>query len=91
VTFLAKITPMIQQYLDTKKEYNECILFFRLGDFYEMFFDDAVIASKELEIVLTSRESGSERIPMCGIPYHAATGYLAKLLTKGASRRSKAG
>ena len=80
---MAKITPMIQQYLDTKKEYNECILFFRLGDFYEMFFDDAVIASKELEIVLTSRESGSERIPMCGIPYHAATGYLAKLLTKG--------
>ncbi|MGE5605387.1 MAG: DNA mismatch repair protein MutS, partial [Bacteroidota bacterium] len=74
---------MLQQYLDTKKEYAECILFFRLGDFYEMFFEDAVIASRELEIVLTSRESGSERIPMCGIPYHAATGYLAKLLSKG--------
>ena len=74
---------MLQQYLDTKKEYTECILFFRLGDFYEMFFEDAVTASRELEIVLTSRESGSERIPMCGIPYHAATGYLAKLLTKG--------
>ncbi len=74
---------MLQQYLDTKKEYAECILFFRLGDFYEMFFEDAVIASKELEIVLTSRESGSKRIPMCGIPYHAVTGYLAKLLTKG--------
>lgn len=74
---------MLQQYLDIKNEYTECILFFRLGDFYEMFFEDAVTASKELEIVLTSRESGSSRIPMCGIPYHAATGYLAKLLTKG--------
>lgn len=80
---MAKVTPMVQQYLDTKKKYAECILFFRLGDFYEMFFEDAVTASKELEIVLTSRESGSERIPMCGIPYHAATGYLAKLLSKG--------
>lgn len=80
---LAKATPMVQQYLEIKKEYAECILFFRLGDFYEMFFEDAVTASKELEIVLTSRESGPERIPMCGIPYHAATGYLAKLLNKG--------
>lgn len=80
---MSKYTPMLQQYLDTKKEYAECILFFRLGDFYEMFFEDAVTASRELEIVLTSRESGSKRVPMCGIPYHAATGYLAKLLAKG--------
>lgn len=82
VTLLSKVTPMLQQYLEIKKEYAECILFFRLGDFYEMFFDDAITASRELEIVLTSRESGSERIPMCGIPYHAVTGYLAKLLNK---------
>lgn len=80
---MAKATPMVQQYLEIKKEYAECILFFRLGDFYEMFFEDAVTASRELEIILTSRESGSERIPMCGIPYHSVTGYLAKLLSKG--------
>jgi DNA mismatch repair protein MutS len=80
---MSKPTPMLQQYMDVKKEYAGCILFFRLGDFYEMFLDDAVIASRELEIVLTSRESGAERIPMCGIPYHAVAGYLAKLLNKG--------
>jgi DNA mismatch repair protein MutS len=80
---MSKVTPMLQQYMDVKKEYEGCILFFRLGDFYEMFLDDAVTASRELEIVLTSRESGAERIPMCGIPYHAAAGYLAKLLNKG--------
>ncbi len=80
---MSKATPMVRQYLEIKKEYAECILFFRLGDFYEMFYEDAVTASRELEIVLTSRESGLERIPMCGIPYHAATGYLAKLLNKG--------
>jgi DNA mismatch repair protein MutS len=80
---MSKVTPMLQQYMDVKKEYAGCILFFRLGDFYEMFLDDAVTASRELEIVLTSRESGAERIPMCGIPYHAAAGYLAKLLNKG--------
>lgn len=74
---------MVRQYLEIKKEYADCILFFRLGDFYEMFYEDAVTASRELEIVLTSRESGPERIPMCGIPYHAVTGYLAKLLSKG--------
>lgn len=74
---------MVQQYLEIKKEYTECILFFRLGDFYEMFYEDAVTASRELEIVLTSRESSLEKIPMCGIPYHAVTGYLAKLLSKG--------
>lgn len=80
---MPKATPMLQQYMDIKKEYAGCILFFRLGDFYEMFFEDAVTASRELEIVLTSRESGADRIPMCGIPYHAASGYLAKLLNKG--------
>ncbi|NLW48210.1 MAG: DNA mismatch repair protein MutS [Firmicutes bacterium] len=80
---MAKTTPMVQQYLEIKKEYTECILFFRLGDFYEMFYEDAVTASRELEIVLTSRESSLEKIPMCGIPYHAVTGYLAKLLSKG--------
>ncbi|HBF37456.1 MAG TPA: DNA mismatch repair protein MutS [Firmicutes bacterium] len=81
---MSKATPMLQQYMDVKKEYEGCILFFRLGDFYEMFLDDAVTASRELEIVLTSRESGgAERIPMCGIPYHAVSGYLAKLLSKG--------
>ncbi len=80
---MSKVTPMLQQYMDIKKEYSDCILFFRLGDFYEMFFEDAVTASRELEIVLTGRESGAERIPMCGIPYHAVSGYLAKLLNKG--------
>ncbi|NLY76282.1 MAG: DNA mismatch repair protein MutS [Firmicutes bacterium] len=80
---MSKVTPMLKQYLEIKKEYSECILFFRLGDFYEMFFEDAVTASRELEIVLTSRESGKERIPMCGVPYHSVTGYLAKLLSKG--------
>jgi DNA mismatch repair protein MutS len=85
---MAKPTPMMDQYLAIKQEYADYILLFRLGDFYEMFFDDAVQASRELEIVLTSRgggggESGTERIPMCGIPYHAVSGYLAKLLNKG--------
>ncbi|MCL6590312.1 MAG: DNA mismatch repair protein MutS [Firmicutes bacterium] len=80
---MAKVTPMVQQYLDIKKEYPDCILFFRLGDFYEMFFEDAQTASRELEIVLTGRDSGNERIPMCGVPYHAVSGYLAKLLGKG--------
>lgn len=80
----AKITPMVQQYLEIKQEYQDCLLFFRLGDFYEMFFEDAVLASRELEIVLTSRgDSGNERIPMCGVPYHSVSGYLAKLLSKG--------
>ncbi len=79
----AKTTPMVQQYLEIKAKYPGCILFFRLGDFYEMFFDDATIAARELEIVLTGRDSGTERIPMCGIPYHSASGYLAKLINKG--------
>ena len=81
---MENITPMMRQYLDLKKEYNDCILFFRLGDFYEMFFEDALLGSKELEITLTGRDCGlEERAPMCGVPYHAAEGYIAKLVLKG--------
>ena len=70
--------------METKKEYPDCILFYRLGDFYEMFFDDALTASKELEITLTGKSCGlEERAPMCGVPYHAVEGYLNKLVTKG--------
>ncbi|RDU23171.1 DNA mismatch repair protein MutS [Anaerosacchariphilus polymeriproducens] len=75
---------MMQQYMETKKEYSDCILFYRLGDFYEMFFDDALTASKELEITLTGKNCGQEeRAPMCGVPYHAVEGYLNKLVSKG--------
>ncbi|MDO5422825.1 MAG: DNA mismatch repair protein MutS [Eubacteriales bacterium] len=75
---------MMQQYLDTKKQYKDCILFYRLGDFYEMFFDDAITASKELEITLTGKDCGlEERAPMCGVPYHAVDTYLNKLVSKG--------
>ena len=75
---------MMQQYLETKKEHPDCILFYRLGDFYEMFFEDALTASKELEITLTGKNCGmQERAPMCGIPYHAVDGYLNKLVSKG--------
>ncbi len=81
---MSKVTPMLQQYLEIKQAHTDCILFFRLGDFYEMFFEDAVTAARELEIVLTARDSSSANpIPMCGIPYHAASNYLAKLLSKG--------
>lgn len=76
-------TPMIRQYLKIKEQYPDAILFFRLGDFYEMFFDDANLASRELEITLTSRDGGSERVPMCGVPFHAADGYIARLVGKG--------
>ncbi len=77
-------TPMMQQYLKIKKDYSDYIVFFRLGDFYEMFFQDAIVASKELEIVLTGRDAGAEeRVPMCGIPYHSASTYLEKLVNKG--------
>lgn len=77
-------TPMIQQYLRVKADYQDAFLFFRLGDFYEMFFDDAIRASQELEITLTSREGGTEeRIPMCGVPYHSAPGYIEQLVEKG--------
>ncbi len=78
------LTPMMQQYLETKKQNPDCILFYRLGDFYEMFFDDALTASKELEITLTGKACGlEERAPMCGVPYHAVEGYLTKLVSKG--------
>ena len=78
------VTPMMQQYLDIKEQYKDCILMFRLGDFYEMFFDDAVVASRELEIALTGRDCGlEERAPMCGVPYHSVDGYIARLIQKG--------
>ena len=78
------LTPMMQQYLEIKRKYADCILFFRLGDFYEMFFDDAKLVSKELELVLTGKDCGlEERAPMCGVPYHAASGYIARLVEKG--------
>lgn len=77
-------TPMMQQYLEIKKDYTDFIVFFRLGDFYEMFFSDAILASKELEIVLTGRDAGQEeRVPMCGVPYHAVNIYSQKLIDKG--------
>ncbi len=79
-----KVTPMMQQYLETKEEYPDCILFYRLGDFYEMFFDDAITVSKELEITLTGKSCGlEERAPMCGVPFHAVEGYLNRLVQKG--------
>ena len=81
---MAELTPMMQQYMKTKEEYKDCILFYRLGDFYEMFFDDAITASKELEITLTGKNCGlEERAPMCGVPYHAVDGYLNRLVSRG--------
>lgn len=81
---MAELTPMMQQYLKTKEEYKDCILFYRLGDFYEMFFDDAETVSKELELTLTGKSCGlEERAPMCGVPYHAVDGYLNRLVAKG--------
>ena len=81
---VAEYTPMMQQYLKTKEEYKDCILFYRLGDFYEMFFDDAIVVSKELELTLTGKSCGAEeRATMCGVPYHAVEGYLNKLVANG--------
>ncbi|MGI6360876.1 MAG: DNA mismatch repair protein MutS [Bacillota bacterium] len=81
---MGKATPMMKQYQEIKKDYEDCLLFFRLGDFYEMFFDDAIHAAKELEIVLTARAGGAAgKIPMCGVPFHAADSYIARLLAKG--------
>ena len=81
---MAELTPMMQQYMETKKQYPDCILFYRLGDFYEMFFEDALTASRELEITLTGKNCGQEeRAPMCGVPYHAVEGYLSRLVSKG--------
>ena len=79
-----ELTPMMQKYMETKQEYKDCILFYRLGDFYEMFFEDALTASRELEITLTGKSCGlKERAPMCGVPFHAVEGYLNKLVSKG--------
>ena len=78
------LSPMMQKYVETKKQYSDCILFYRLGDFYEMFFEDALTASKELEITLTGKDCGlEERAPMCGVPYHAAENYINRLIGKG--------
>lgn len=77
-------TPMLRQYQKVKSRHKDCILFFRLGDFYEMFYDDAKVASKILDLVLTSRHKGTPHtVPMCGIPYHAAENYIAKLIKAG--------
>ena len=79
-----KLSPMMQQYMDIKEQHKDCILFFRLGDFYEMFFEDAKTASRELELTLTGKSCGQEeRAPMCGVPFHAAESYIAKLVDKG--------
>ena len=81
---MAEYSPMMQRYLETKEEYKDCILFYRLGDFYEMFFDDAITASRELELTLTGKDCGQEeRAPMCGIPHHAAEIYISRLIAKG--------
>src|SRR5210317_2094540 len=85
MTTTPKITPMLQQYMEIKSSHEDAILFYRMGDFYEMFFDDAEIAAKVLGITLTSRSSknAENKIPMCGVPYHAASSYLAKLVKAG--------
>ena len=78
------MTQMMLQYLEIKKEYKDFILFYRLGDFYEMFFEDAIVASRELELTLTGRDCGEEeRAPMCGVPYHSAEAYIGRLIAKG--------
>ena len=78
------MTPMMEQYFEIKKDYKDFLLFYRLGDFYEMFFDDAILASRELELTLTGRDCGeAERAPMCGVPYHSSEGYIGKLIEKG--------
>lgn len=81
---MAELSPMMKQYFSIKEDNKDSILFFRLGDFYEMFFDDAKIASKELELTLTGRDCGQqERAPMCGVPFHSAESYIARLVSKG--------
>ena len=81
---VTQLTPMMQQYMETKQQYKDCILFYRLGDFYEMFFEDALTVTKELEITLTGKACGlEERAPMCGVPYHSVEGYLTKLVSRG--------
>ena len=81
---MSQATPMMRQYLEIKNDYKDCILFYRLGDFYEMFFEDAEKVSEELELTLTGQNCGlPERAPMCGVPYHSVEGYLNKLVEKG--------
>ena len=81
---MAELSPMMKQYFDVKSRNKDAILFFRLGDFYEMFYDDAKTASKELELTLTGKECGQEeRAPMCGVPYHSYESYVARLIKKG--------
>ena len=81
---MATYTPMMMQYLEMKKQYKDCILLYRLGDFYELFFEDAIEISRELELTLTGKNCGQEeRAPMCGIPHHALEGYLNRLISKG--------
>ena len=81
---MPKLTPMMQQYLSLKEKYSDCLLFFRLGDFYEMFFEDAITGSREMELTLTGRDCGlPERAPMCGVPYHSVNTYITKLIDKG--------
>ena len=81
---MQKLSPMMQQYFAVKEQHKDHILFFRLGDFYEMFYDDAILASKELELTLTGRDCGQEeRAPMCGVPYHACDAYISRLIRKG--------
>ena len=79
-----KLSPMMAHYIQVKEEYADCIVFYRLGDFYEMFFEDAITASRELELTLTGRDCGmEERAPMCGVPFHSADTYISKLITLG--------
>lgn len=79
-----KLSPMMQDYLNTKEKYSDCILFYRLGDFYEMFYEDAITASKELELTLTKKACGlEEKAPMAGIPHHSSETYIQKLVEKG--------
>ena len=81
---ISVLSPMMREYCKTKESYMDCILFYRLGDFYEMFFDDAILVSKELELTLTGKDCGlEERAPMCGIPFHAAETYIKRLIEKG--------
>lgn len=80
----SELSPMMKQYQAIKEQNRDCLLFYRLGDFYEMFFEDAKIASKELELVLTGRDCGlEERAPMCGVPFHSCEGYISRLVAKG--------
>ena len=79
-----ELSPMMKQYMDTKKEYEEELLFYRIGDFYELFFEDGITASRELELTLTGKNAGlKERVPMCGVPFHSVKPYIEKLVNKG--------